>query len=146
MTSWECSHDFSWKFKFDRKLRRVATVGGARETMSPLLQFPNQARSRIFSFKHQRYWFLRMFRNYTDQKFHKFYRVCYNFWTIYGGNFSNYIREQITSRSTFLKGPILNAGLFFLWTIQKKTIMNESLNLRSQAKFWTYRKTLQLNM
>ena len=30
----------------------------------------------------QRYCFLQMFRNYRDQKFHNFYRVCYNIWTI----------------------------------------------------------------
>ena len=29
--------------------------------------------------------FLPVFRNYADQKFHDFYRLCYNFWTIYGG-------------------------------------------------------------
>ena len=26
-----------------------------------------------------------MFRNYTDQKFDKFYRACYNFLTTFGG-------------------------------------------------------------
>ena len=45
--------------------------------MTPLislqLQFPNQAKSKNFSFNHQRYWSLRMFRNYTDQI--KRYRV-----------------------------------------------------------------------
>ena len=35
---------------------------------------------------------------------------------------------------------------FFLWTIQKKTTMNEDLNLRLLAESGTYRKKLQLNM
>ena len=38
-----------------------------------------------YNFKHQRYCFFWVFRNYTDQKFHNFYHVCYNFWTIHGG-------------------------------------------------------------
>ena len=50
----------------------------------PQLQFLNQTRSKNFSFKHQGYCFLQMFRNYTDQKYHNFCRACYNFWTIYG--------------------------------------------------------------
>ena len=36
------------------------------------------------TFKYQGYCFLRMLRNYTDQKFHNFCRVWYNCWTIYG--------------------------------------------------------------
>ena len=39
---------------------------------------------RIISFKYQGYCFLRVSRNYADQKFHNFYLVCYKFWTIYG--------------------------------------------------------------
>ena len=54
-------------------------------TMDSPLRFPSQTRSTNFSFKHQRYCFLPMFRNYTDQKFHNIDLVCYNFWTIYGG-------------------------------------------------------------
>ena len=60
----------------------VATRG-ARGTMLPPLQFPNQTRSNSFSLKHQGYCFLRMFRNYLNQKFHDLYH--FNFWTIYGG-------------------------------------------------------------
>ena len=56
-------------------------------THAHTLQFPNQTRSKNFSFKHQRYCFLRMFRNYTDQNFHKLYHVYYNIWTIYWGFF-----------------------------------------------------------
>ena len=47
------------------------------------LQFLNQTRSNSFIFKHQEYLFLQVFKNYTDQKFHNFYRQYYNFWTIY---------------------------------------------------------------
>ena len=44
-------------------------------------------------------------KNYVDQKFHNFYRVCYIFWTIYGG-FSFFVTtqgKQITSHWTFEK-------------------------------------------
>ena len=54
------------------------------------------------------------FRNYTDQKFHNFYRLCYNFWTIYGG-FPSVLTtqgKQITSYWTFRKGPILKPRTF----------------------------------
>ena len=44
---------------------------------------PNKAQK--FYFKHQGYFFLRMFRNYADQKLYSsFFQFC-NFWTIYGG-------------------------------------------------------------
>ena len=49
------------------------------------LQFLNQTRPNKFSFKHKRYCFLWVFRNYTNQKFNGFYRVCYNYSTIYDG-------------------------------------------------------------
>ena len=42
-------------------------------------------KSNSFSFKHQEYCFLRVFTNYTDQKWHNFYRVGYKFWTTYSG-------------------------------------------------------------
>ena len=50
----------------------------------PSLQFLNQTRLNSFIFKHQGYCFLRVFRNKTDKKFHGFYCLYYNFWTIYG--------------------------------------------------------------
>ena len=52
-------------------------------------------RSNSFSFKHQKYCFLRALRNYMDHKFHDFHRVCYNFWTIYSdfSFFSKYTGE-----------------------------------------------------
>ena len=60
--------------------RVVATEERAMGAM-PLLPLPflNQARSNSFSFKHKGYYFLWVFRNYTDQKFNDFYGVCYNF-------------------------------------------------------------------
>ena len=45
-------------------------------------------------------------------KISRFYRVCYNIWTIYG-DFSFFLTIQwkyITPRWTFRKGPILNTG------------------------------------
>ena len=58
---------------------------GNQGAMASPLQFPNQIRSKSFSFKHQGYCLLRMFRNYVDKKFDSFYCACYNFWSIYGG-------------------------------------------------------------
>ena len=52
------------------------------------------------------------YRNHKGQNFQNFYRVCYNFWTIYGG-FSLFLTtwgKELTSHWTFWKGPILNAG------------------------------------
>ena len=51
----------------------------------PLTSISEPKRSNSLSFKHQGYFFLWLFKNYTNQKFHDFYRVCYNFWAIYGG-------------------------------------------------------------
>ena len=99
----------------------------------------NQTRTKSFSFNHRGYCFLRMFRNYTDQKFHSFYRVYYNIQTICGGIFSNNIGEKDYLMLDLLKS-------FFLWVIRKKTTMKESFNLRLQVKSWTYRKTRKLNM
>ena len=47
-------------------VRGVAT-GAAKGAKAPPLQFQDQARSNSFSFKHQRCFFLRVFRNYTDR-------------------------------------------------------------------------------
>ena len=66
------------------KTRGVAT-GGPRGDHGAPTSLLNQTRSNSYSFKHKAYCFLWVFRNYTDQKFNDFYRVCYNFWTIYGG-------------------------------------------------------------
>ena len=82
-----------------------------RRGHSLTLQFPNQTRSKIFSLTQKGYCFLRMFRNYSGQKFHNFYSACYSFWTIYGG-FSFFLTMQgkwISSRWTSWKGPISNA-------------------------------------
>ena len=90
-------------------------------TGGPEESCPNQIRSKNISFKHQGYCFLRMFRNYTDQKFHNFYRVCYNFWTIYGGIFYNYIGEKDHVTLDLLKrvNTLDLLKKFFLWVIRK---------------------------
>ena len=74
--------------------RGVATWGGEQEghAPSPTLQFQNQTNS--YSYKHQGYCFLQVFRNCMDQKFYDFCRVCYNFWTIYRG-FSFFFSEKV---------------------------------------------------
>ena len=69
----------------DISVLRSVAIGGARGAMVPQLRFHNQTRSKSFSFKYQGYFFLWLFKNYADQKFHDFYHVCYNFWTIHGG-------------------------------------------------------------
>ena len=104
------SHVFSRKLHNYRGVATGEKVGGGGD-IALSLQFSNQARSNSFSFKHQRYCFLRVFRNYADRKSNNFYRVCYNFWTTYGVVFifSNYIREKITPRWTFWKSSILTA-------------------------------------
>ena len=59
---------------------------GSRAAMpppSPKLQFLTQKRSSSLIFKYQRYCFLWVLRNYMNQTFHDFHRVCYNFWIIY---------------------------------------------------------------
>ena len=77
--------------------------------MDPQIQFLNQTGTNIFSFKHQEHCFLRVLRNYADQKLQDFYRVCHNFWTIYGSfSFFNYSIHNHVGPSK--KCPILNAG------------------------------------
>ena len=97
---------------------RVVTTGGPGGPWPPPPQFTNHKRSKSFSFKHKGYCFLPMFRKYTNQKFYNFYRLCYNFWTIYSGfSFVLTIQgKQITSCSE--KVRYLTLGLlksfFFL--------------------------------
>ena len=74
----------SYLLEQERNHRRGWGKGGRKGAMVGPLQFPNQTRSNSFSFKHQRYCFLWVLRNYMNQKFHDFYRVCYNFWAIRG--------------------------------------------------------------
>ena len=62
---------------------RSQREGGGRGAMAPPLQFSIQTKPSSFSFKHEGYCFLMVFRNYTDQKFQDFYSVCYDFRTIY---------------------------------------------------------------
>ena len=126
--------------------RGVATGGRDREVMAPLIQFTNQTRSKSFNFKHQGYCFLCMFRNYTDQKFHDFYCVCYNFWSIYDKyecfltTYEKFITSCLPSEKVwYLTLDLLKS--FSLWTIWKKTTMNENLlNVRLYTESWTYWK------
>ena len=127
--------------------RAVATRGarGPKLPPPPLpLQFLNQTRSNCFSFKHQGYYFLRVFRNYTDQKVHNFYHVCYKFWTIYG-SFLFFLAFHRGNRSLdvgpsenvrYLTLDLLNS--FLLWTIRKTTIIYESLNVKILVESWIY--------
>ena len=84
--------------------RSVATVGNHGAMPPPprptSISEPNKVNS--FSFKHQGYYFLRAFRNYMDRKFHDFYRVFNNFWTIYD-EFSFFLHKENASLHV---GPI----------------------------------------
>ena len=83
-------------------------AGHSPTTHTHTLQFSNQTRSKTFSFKHQGYCLLQMFRNYTDQKFPNF--IVYI--TIFGQlifSFSKYIREIEHFTLDCWRGPILNA-------------------------------------
>ena len=61
--------------------------------LAPQTRTNNQTRTNSSNFKNQENFFLRVFRNYTDKKFHGFYRVCYNFWTMYS-DFSFFLTSQ----------------------------------------------------
>ena len=69
---------------FVRKTSDIVTGRPGRPWLPPPPKYSNKARSKNFSFRHQGYCYIRMFRNYTGQKFPNFYRLWYNFWTIYG--------------------------------------------------------------
>ena len=72
--------------------RDVATGGsGEQGGHAHHLHFNFQTRCNSFSFKHQRYCFLRVFRNYADQKLHDIYRLCYKLQRL--SIISNYIGE-----------------------------------------------------
>ena len=97
----------------------------------PALQFLNQKNVKQLQF--QTPGFLWVFRNYTDQKFNNFYRVSYNFWTI-SGDFSFFLTTYKywlevgpSEKVRYLTLDLLK--IFSLWTIRKKTTMNESLNV-----------------
>ena len=90
-------------FHETHNIRGVATVR-ARRTMAapsfppppppplPGLQLPNQKRFNRFSFKHQVYYFLWLFRDYTDQKLLPcMLQFLDNLWQLF--IFSNYLRE-----------------------------------------------------
>ena len=69
---------------------------------------PNKVQK--FQFQTSRILLFRMFGNNKNQKCHNFYRLCYNFWKIYG-SFSFFLArqgKQITSHWTLPKGPIRN--------------------------------------
>ena len=119
--------------------------GEGAGTLVPHLIFRTKhfSKSNSLNFKHQEYCFLRVLRNYTDQKFHDFYPVYYNFWTIYSG-FSFSLTTQITHVGSSENIRYLTLDLlksFLLWAIQKKTTMNESFNVTLKAESWTYGKS-----
>ena len=85
-----------------------------RGPMPPFNFQTKQTRSNSFSFKHQGYCFVQVFRNYTDQKFHDFYWVCYSNlrWFLI---FSNYIGEIDHFTLDLLKRP--NSQRWTFWKV-----------------------------
>ena len=77
--------------------------------------------------------------NYTDQKFHNFYRVCYNFCTIYGG-FSFFqlhrgnrsLHVGLSEKVEYLTLNLLKC--FLLWTIRKQTTILDLPKKYSKTK------------
>ena len=65
----------------------------------------------------------------TWTRFHDFYCVCYNVWTIYGSFLSSYASRSLHvgpfEKVQYLKLEILKS--FLLWIVRKKTTMNDSL-------------------
>ena len=53
-------------------------------SLPTLISEPNKVQQFQFQTSDQGYCYLRVFRNYTNQKLHDCYGVCYNFWTYYG--------------------------------------------------------------
>ena len=65
---------------------RGATNGGPGGPCPPSPPTSNSEPNKVQQFPFQTSGILhQVFRNYTDQKFHDFYHICYNFWIIYGG-------------------------------------------------------------
>ena len=79
--------------------RGVATQGARGAMPLPHFNFLTKQGPKVSVSNIRDIAFLQMFRNYTDQKFHNFYSLCYIFWTNYGDFpfFSSYIGEIIRS-------------------------------------------------
>ena len=86
---------------------------GMQGAMAPRLQFPNQTKSKSFSFKHYGYCFSRMFRNHTGPEISQFLpcvlQFLDNLWRLFIF-FFNYMGEIDHFTWTFWKGPTLNTG------------------------------------
>ena len=107
----------------------------------PIFHFPNETITDSFSFKRQGYCFLWVLKNYTDQNFHDFYSVCYDFWIIYSRFFE--LKKENRSIHVGFSGKIRyltlgNLKILSLWTIQKKTTMNGILKDGLHVESWTY--------
>ena len=64
----------------EERIFAVYKSGGVVTSAPPSqLNFPSQKKSNSFSFKHQGYYFVRVFRNYIDQKFHDFHQSMLQF-------------------------------------------------------------------
>ena len=111
--------------------------------MGPPFSISEANRSSNFSFKHQEYCLLRVFSNYTNQKFHDFYRIStifgqftavFHFFLLRRGSRSLYVEPSEKIR--YLTLDLVKS--FLLWTIRKKATMNQILTVRLLAEFWTY--------
>ena len=116
-----------------KHIRSVATGEGGegRRTMGPPFSISEANRSSNFSFKHQEYCLLRVFSNYTNQKFHDFYRIStifgqftavFHFFLLRRGSRSLYVEPSEKIR--YLTLDLVKS--FLLWTIRKKATMNQN--------------------
>ena len=97
--------------------RRLGGGGGRVPTQrvhGPPLQFPNQLKSISFSFKHQGYFFLHVFRDYTDQQISRFLLCMLQFLDNLRRHFifSNYIWEIYHFKLDLLNRPNTKPGTF----------------------------------
>ena len=119
------------KMEVDGRFNRGVTTGGEGEGgWGPQLQYPNPRRSNSFSFKHQRYCFLRGVQKLYGPETLRFLPCMLQF-------LDNIRRLFIFSNCRIQQFMMDRLKSFLLGTIQKKTTMNESLN-RLQTESWTY--------
>ena len=133
--------------------RGVAFRGrGCKKTrLTPLphlltLQFLNQTRSKSFTFKHHGYCFnecsdITRTRNFTIFTVYVTifgqFMAAFHFFQLHSENRS--LPNGAFKKVRYLTLELLESSL--LWTIQRKTTVNKSLNIRSQAESWVYQKS-----
>ena len=67
------------------RIKPLGGGGGGQGHHGTSTSIPELNKIQQFLFQTSTILFFRVFRKYKDQKLKHFHRVCYNFWTIYGG-------------------------------------------------------------